>query len=935
MSDELERLLGEWMTATSEGNLKNKIAEQIGELCADQKINELFSSRVKSALAIPRRGEEGVVILDLVYELEGGAIVLVESKFGTSQRGKLVQTMFAADDEVGAAQVLKVEDGITQLEGRWIRDRIAEIRKKDYLLADRLDATWKNFNLKVLEVRTEPEIAAGKARIRNILVTDETEGANRFLRGVPVQRTSRQQQSRAIAKKIAADKSAAESADRIAGDLRKQANDAAKKAEKLRETAAKQQRSAKATDHEDVRKRREQIAADSDKAATIAEEQAGQANEAAVKAEANASALAGTAGAADKKQIADAIKKADDLEGKARASAKKAQKAADDLAKAKAHHQAAKRKDSARRRGALAEDAEAFAKKAEEESKLARQAADQAKQELEALVGHDPRAVRAKAKGIPGTDSKSTDAKIVKGKQPPPAAETKAAQKAEDIATQQAATKTTEEAAAKSAAAKAAEDAAAKKATATLSKANTAKAVDDRATRSKGLATAKQLEKDLDSGRKSLQLAREGEEVLGKVGKARFVLQYAFKGGRMLAKVGKFIFTVMDVTGLNLLGDLLLVVDLVDAVCDWLQREKRAREREWKRIVDYLFGEPRIIYTDYGVPYLTSIRASVLSYIQSRLTNPADPQNFLFWLEKWRNEPAWDGFVYSQIELRMEKQDRRHADSDEAWAVKYRPPNALTVNLTADPGEDDFTETPIGIASTADDDNMTTQGKAGAYSMQFYDVDRSWLDIRFTQPIPCLTPFDFILVKCRMLSSALIGFLAKYDPLVSKDIDELIGEEFIDRFMDQDVFKNHRFDTPLNDSVIHTSVAFLFRVIKWFSQHGVQGTDFAPYKDNPRYNAGLFRRQQLLSQMYRPPTGGGPPFVQLAQNLSRVVERESQADLLKPVDPELKELNTQYLYDMATGIYRDLERAFDDTRKRPYVYQYKGPQKQPASAARR
>ena len=219
-----------------------------------------------------------------------------------------------------------------------------------------------------------------------------------------------------------------------------------------------------------------------------------------------------------------------------------------------------------------------------------------------------------------------------------------------------------------------------------------------------------------------------------------------FSGARVLGKVGKFLFVMLEVTGLNLLGDLLMLVDLVDLVAGWLQREKLEREREWKRIIDFLFGQPRVITSDWRVPYLTSIRDYALRSIESKITSPADPQNFLFWLGKWKNEPAWDGFVYSQIEFRVEKQAERHADSDEAWAVKYRPPaGGLIVNFTADPQEDVFTETYIGIASTSDETNMTTMGKTGSHSMPFfYDVDKSWLDIRFTQPIPCLTPFDFI-----------------------------------------------------------------------------------------------------------------------------------------------------------------------------------------------
>ncbi|HJY07813.1 MAG TPA: hypothetical protein VJ323_15955, partial [Bryobacteraceae bacterium] len=198
-----------------------------------------------------------------------------------------------------------------------------------------------------------------------------------------------------------------------------------------------------------------------------------------------------------------------------------------------------------------------------------------------------------------------------------------------------------------------------------------------------------------------------------------------------------------------------------------------------------------------------------------------------------------------------------------------------------------------------------------------------WLDVRFTQPIPCLTPFDFILAKCRMLSSAIVGVVAKYDGQIDKNIDDLISEDFVNEFLKQDIFKGRTFGKPLNDSVVHSSLVFLFGMAKALEQSRPQRTDFEPYKDNPKYNAGLFRRQKLLRDLYQ--TGGLGPS-QLARNLRQILTREVEADLVKPVDPELKDLDTEYLYDLANQIYADLKRASEDLGKRPYPYQYKGPE---------
>ena len=249
-----------------------------------------------------------MVILDIAYELEGNAFVIAESKFFTSQRGKLVQTIIASDDVVGEAQLVNVEGGITQLEGMWLRDRISEIKKKDYLLARKLDEAWKDLRLTVLEVRTVPEIKAGKAFIKDILVKDETETANRFIRGLPVERTPKQKLARDISKRLALDKSAAGTAAKVAKDLREKADKANKTADALRGKAEKARRDVAATEKPDIKAKRERTASDLEKSSLQADEEARAANAAAGKAENTALALANATGAADKQKVLDAIR---------------------------------------------------------------------------------------------------------------------------------------------------------------------------------------------------------------------------------------------------------------------------------------------------------------------------------------------------------------------------------------------------------------------------------------------------------------------------------------------------------------------------------------------------------------------------------------------------------------------------------------------------
>ena len=79
--------------------------------------------------------------------------------------------------------------------------------------------------------------------------------------------------------------------------------------------------------------------------------------------------------------------------------------------------------------------------------------------------------------------------------------------------------------------------------------------------------------------------------------------------------------------------------------------------------------------------------------------------------------------------------------------------------------------------------------------------------------------------------------------------------------------------------------------------------------------------------------GGSPGPPQLAKNLNQILTRTVAADLVKPVDLELKDLDTDYLYELATQIYADLKRAAESLAKRPYPYQYKGPEQRAPNPA--
>jgi len=118
----------------------------------------------------------------------------------------------------------------------------------------------------------------------------------------------------------------------------------------------------------------------------------------------------------------------------------------------------------------------------------------------------------------------------------------------------------------------------------------------------------------------------------------------------------------------------------------------------------------------------------------------------------------------------------------------------------------------------------------------------------------------------------------------------------------------------------------IFRAIKYLSQHSLQADDYQTGKNNVRYNNGFFRRQQLLYTLAtgKKEYGNKRLFYEVAIHLLNLVNGDRERNLIRNADPELKDLTDNYLSDLALDIDQDIKRAYNDTRKRPYAYQYKG-----------
>ena len=156
----------------------NKIKELIGEAAATAEVSKKYGSSTLKYVSVPERSE-GTPILDLVFELDTGEMVLVEAKFGTSLLGRTNdRRVFLVDPGKLKPENLKplpLQRQVEQLEVQWTKDRIAEIKKTEPELATKLENIKNQNKLHILEVRTKVEIAKGKPPELSSQINDHTE----------------------------------------------------------------------------------------------------------------------------------------------------------------------------------------------------------------------------------------------------------------------------------------------------------------------------------------------------------------------------------------------------------------------------------------------------------------------------------------------------------------------------------------------------------------------------------------------------------------------------------------------------------------------------------------------------------------------------------------------------------------------------------------
>jgi flagellar biosynthesis GTPase FlhF len=781
----IDDLLKEYLALSSLPEAKvdvarfNKVKELLGEAGAQLEVAKKYGPGRLKHVSVPRRGTKGAQIFDLLYELDDGRLVMVESKYGGSLLGRTTDRHVYVVSERGAMTPLPLKKQVEQLDALWIKDRIAEIETKDPALAQRLRDAVEKERLGVLEVRTAVDVDQAGARLRSDL-TDHTE---RFREQARSGRRFTDAERR-YARREAISDLHLESAEVKATQDAKAAEQAKKKSDKAERDVKKATKDLDDAKRPQTKEKRQAILADKRKAADELKAAAREAEDAAKKSE-------------ETRKLTKRLKQQDTTLRKGEAATKRLERSL-------------------------------------------------------AVAARDPAP-------------------------PPPIAEDAGAVKNTTLAD----TRTT--------------------ATATADE-----AVANRMIEARGLGGAPAA-RDV--------LARGGGHELGqavvKSVPRRAVFQFAAGGARVAVKTARFVFTVLDFA--NPVFDLLLAVDLIDSLVNWLQRDKIEERREWVRIAEFLLGTPQRIVSAYGIPYHTSIGPTINAVMEYQLANSSYPSNFLFWLGKWNTERAWRGFVYPQIDIELERQN---ADSDAAYSVKYYMSGPIAISLVDRPQTNARQEAFIARVGPQDERNLSTHGGEARYDPQHnIVVEISDVKVRFTPARPILTPFDFMIVKCRHLVSEIVTFISQYDNAV---IDGMNVREEIMTDVNGKWAQWHEFPAPLNSPQIHFCLRWIFQALDALEAHAGRKNDF----DNvDQFNRGYYRRLEILRQLASPPrefagtkSAGKRLFYEVGSQLGLIATGGRRGSSI----PE----DLTYLRELALRIDDDVVRAFKDCRKSPVSLEY-------------
>lgn len=168
-SPEVQKLLKESRKLLSRphGNLDNSIKENIGEFGARRYIRQKYGEEILRETRVPRRGK-GAPILDLVYELKSGKIIVIEAKYQKTKispetgkalapsvpLGKTNRVIFGVS-EIGEIAPISQKNKLKQFSPQWFQNRLDELAKRKgeaLRFANKLERAWVNGNIESLAI---------------------------------------------------------------------------------------------------------------------------------------------------------------------------------------------------------------------------------------------------------------------------------------------------------------------------------------------------------------------------------------------------------------------------------------------------------------------------------------------------------------------------------------------------------------------------------------------------------------------------------------------------------------------------------------------------------------------------------------------------------------------------------------------------------------
>ena len=415
------------------------------------------------------------------------------------------------------------------------------------------------------------------------------------------------------------------------------------------------------------------------------------------------------------------------------------------------------------------------------------------------------------------------------------------------------------------------------------------------------------------------EFADVAAKTAAKSARRRALLEFAGKGLRLTAKVGRVAFVILDLA--NPIFDILLAVQLVDALVGWLRRDKIREHEEWLRLNDFLVGERMRTVTPYGIIYWTSIRPIVNAFIELKLAEDLYDRNFLYWLAQWNRKPrTFNGFVYAQIDVDMERQE---ASTAGPYSVKYYA-DAPHISFSDAPQPNKRVVTSsIGLVGPQDKRNRSTEGAEARYDPDFnISVDISFQSVRYTPPQPTLTPFDFLIVKCRHLVAEIVAFMSRYDPAIIDGMDirtEIIDPGHVFRGEKMYWLEGETFAAPLQSAEIHFCLKTVFWVIDTLEANALREGDYHRKDRADRFNAGYYRRLAILRLVTsaRGDLKGSEryavrPLYDVAGHLQMIVSRSDKAAVE----------DIEYLMDLAVRIDDDLRQTLKECQSSSSSLEY-------------